>query len=140
MNKYTPDVAFLPLLNGQNCTKQDYRRDTYDGRSTWGGETDSLSPQGDGPGPRLVGPGLADLRMPGDQLRDARTLRVHLRRAGVPEGTVHHGDDHRGNLGFVPGDRLFRARRHDPAGRRRLRLADQDPGQRHRLRDVRDRL
>ena len=44
-----------------------------------------------------------------------------------------------GNLGFLPGGRLHRSRRHDPAGRRR-RLADQDPDQRHRLRDGRDRL
>src|SRR6266849_6039370 len=140
MNTYTLDVAFLPRSIGQNRINQDNRRDTYDGRSTRGGETDSLPPQGDGLGPRLVGPGLADLRVPGDQLRDARHLRVHLRRAGVPERPADNGSDHLGNLGFVPGDRLYRARRHDPPGRRRLRLADQDPGQRHWLRDGCDRL
>src|ERR1700739_2797127 len=109
MTTCTPDVAFLPLLSRQNCTKQDYRRDTYDGRSTRGGETDSLPPQGDGPGSRLVGPGLADLRVPGDQLRDARPLRGHPRRARVPEGPADNGGDHRWNLGFVPSDRLCRA-------------------------------
>src|SRR5215475_14711157 len=111
----------------------DNRRMTNGGRSNRGGETYSLPPQGDRPGTRLVRPGLADLRVPGDQLRDARPLRVHLCRARVPEGPVHNGDGHRGNLGFLPGDRLYRARRDDPAGRRRLRLADQDPDQRHRL-------
>ena len=45
-----------------------------------------------------------------------------------------------GDLGVVPGDRLCRAHRHDPAGGRRLRLADPDPGQRHRLRHGRHRL
>src|SRR6266496_6404460 len=128
MNTEKPDVAFLSRLNGHYWTNQDNRRNTYDGRSTGGRETDSLPPQGDRPGPRLVRPGLADLRVPGDQLRDARTLRVHLRRAGVPEGPVHNGDDHRGNLGFVPGDRLQRACRYHPAGRRRVRGADPDPG------------
>src|SRR5215469_18121752 len=60
---------------------KDNRRMTNGGRSSRGGETHSLPPQGDRPGTRLVRPGLADLRVPGDQLRDARPLRVHLRRA-----------------------------------------------------------
>src|SRR5215470_11615374 len=100
----------MQLPASSNLTKrltkrvnQDNRRMTNGGRSSRGGETYSLPPQSDRPGTRLVRPGLADLRVPGDQLRDARPLRVHLRWAGVPERPVHNGDDHRGNLGFLPG-------------------------------------
>ena len=57
-----------------------------------------------------------------------------------PKGQLHHRDPDLGGLGLVPGHRLRRADRHHPAGRRRLRLADPDPGQRHRLRDGRHRL
>jgi len=39
-----------------------------------------------------------------------------------------------------PGHRLLRAHRDDPAGRRRLRLADPHPGQRPRLRHGRHRV
>ena len=45
-----------------------------------------------------------------------------------------------GRLGVVPRPRLQRARRHDPPGGRRLRLAVPHPGQRARLRDGRHRL
>src|SRR2546421_12438001 len=102
MNADKPDVAFLSRLNGHYWTNQDNRRNAYDGRSTGGRETHPLPPQGDRPGPRLVRPGLAGLRVPGDQLRDARAARVYLLRAGVPWGPADHGGDPPGDVGFVP--------------------------------------
>ena len=57
-----------------------------------------------------------------------------------PQGQLITLDHHLGNLGLVPGHRLHRAGRHDPAGGRRLRLAEPHPGQRDRLRDGRHRL
>ena len=60
--------------------------------------------------------------------------------SSLPQGPADHLDHHLGNLGLVPGHRLHRAGRHDPAGGRRLRLAEPHPEQRHRLRDGRHRL
>ncbi len=76
----------------------------------------------------------------GHELRDARHLRVHLRRPGLPDGPADHLDRHLGRLGVVPGHRLRRPDRDDPAGGRRLRLADPHPGQRPGLRDGGHRL
>ena len=60
--------------------------------------------------------------------------------AGVPEGPAADVGGDLGDPGVVPCRRLYRAHRDHPAGGRRLRLADPDPGQRHRLRLRRHRL
>ena len=62
-------------------------------------------------------------------------LPVHL-----PPGIPAHLDPHLRCLGLVPGHRLRRPGGHDPAGGRRLRLAEPHPGQRDRLRPGRHRM
>ena len=103
-------------------------------RSSWRRETGALPAESHRPCPWLVRPGLDDLCGAFHQLRHPGIVRVHLRRPGVPAGPVADVGGDRGDPGVLPCRRLHRAYRHDPAGGRRLRLADADPGQRHRLR------
>src|ERR1700737_883624 len=120
MHTYTTDVAFAPLSTIPNRHKwinQDNRRDTYDGGSTRGRETNPLPPQGDGPRPRLVRQGAADLRPPLHQRGEAGHDRVGVP-ADLPPGPAAALDHHLRDLGLLPGHRLFRPRSHDPAGRR----------------------
>src|SRR6266496_3188223 len=102
------------------------------------GEAYPLPQKGNRSRPGLVGQGFDDLRVPGHQLRHTGTLRVHIRRSSVPQGPVDNLDSHLGGLGVVPGDRLHRPHRHDPARGRRLCLAEPDPRQWARLRHGRD--
>src|ERR1700730_7724310 len=116
MHTYTPDVAFAPLSTIPNRHKwinQDNRRDTYDGGSTRGRETDPLPPQGDGPRPRLVRQGLDDLRHPVHQRGDAGHDRVGVP-ADLPPGPAADLDHHLRGLGLLPRLSLLRPRSHDP--------------------------